>query len=94
MLRKVYQAQKDDQTKGDFADLVTKDLLSLNIMYEEVTSDTLNNASATVQQCNNETMQQCNNASAQRVAYKSLQNLLSTHTKVKTIKYQNLELQE
>ena len=34
MLRKVYQAQKDDQTKGDFADLVIKDLISLNIMYE------------------------------------------------------------
>lgn len=31
MLRKVYQAKTYDQTKGDFADLVTKDLLSLNI---------------------------------------------------------------
>ena len=41
MLRKVYQAQKDDQTNGDFADLVTKYLLSLNITYEEVTSNAL-----------------------------------------------------
>ena len=41
LLRRVFQAQKYDETKGDFVDLVTKDRISLEITHEEVTSNTM-----------------------------------------------------
>ena len=41
LLKKVYLAQKENKTRGDFVELVAKDLESFNILCNEITSNLL-----------------------------------------------------
>lgn len=40
LIRKIFLAQKDSPNQGDFVQLVTKDLVDLNMTFEEVSSKT------------------------------------------------------
>ena len=84
LLKKVFLAQKENQTKGDFVDLVGKDLLGFNMSYEDVTSSAMSKLQ----------LKKKLKKIAQSVAFKYLQEKLSTHTKVRNITYLKLELQD
>jgi hypothetical protein len=84
LLKKVLIAQKNSPSKGDFVTIVEKDLKSLNLTYEQVTSSQISKI-----QLKKLLRQYATNA-----AFKELTKKLEKHTKVKDIKYERLEMQQ
>ena len=83
LIKKVFLAQKESPSQGDFVTLVTQDLLDLNMTLEEAL-------------CKNTTKVQLKKKiknSAITAALKALKYKLSSHTKVKHIKYTSLQMQ-
>ena len=85
LIKKVFLAQKESPTQGDFVTLVEKDLKDLGNTYEEVTSGTLTKTQ----------LKHRMKTSTTSVTLGQLNTMLSTHTKVKkkNIKYNKLEMQ-
>ena len=83
LLKKVYLAQKENKTRGNLVELVTKDLKSLQISYDEVTSSLVSK----------EQLKKKLKARATNVAFEYLKTKPLTHTKVKSIGYSQLEMQ-
>jgi hypothetical protein len=84
LIKKVLVAQKNSPTNGDFVKLVEKDLKSLNMTYEQVTSA----------QTSKMQLKKMLKLNATDAAFKSLRTKLEKHTKVKDIKYERLEMQQ
>ena len=80
LIKRVYTAQKEDPTSGDFVKLVGKDLELLEITHEELT-------------LGNITKQKIKLA-AKSAAFNFLQNKKGNHEKVRHIHYESLKLQE
>ena len=81
LLSKVFQAQKEKPTSGDFVQLVEKDMEDLNISYEEVT------------QSNKVDLKKKLKVLANNASFIELKNRLKTHKKVRHIHYNSLQLQ-
>ena len=83
LIKKVFLAQRESPNQGDFVTLVTQDLLDLNMTLEEAL-------------CKNTTKVQLKKKiknSAITAALKALKDKLSSHTKLKHIKYTSLQMQ-
>ena len=80
LIRKVYSAQKEDPTNGDFAKLVTKDLELLGFTEAELLSNNISKLKLKI--------------SATNAAFSFLQNRQTTHKKVKHIRYESMKVQE
>jgi hypothetical protein len=80
LIRKVYSAQKEDPTNGDFAKLVTKDLELLGFTEAELLSNNISKLKLKI--------------SATNAAFSFLQNTQTLHKKVKHIKYESMKVQE
>ena len=83
LIKKIFLAQKDSPNQGDFVQLVTKDLIDLNMTFEEVSSENLTKVQ----------LKKKLKINAIAAALKQLKEELLTHTKVRNISYQKLEMQ-
>ena len=83
LLKKVFIAQKENPNKGDFIQLVSKDLTNVGLTYDEVTSHKLSSQEVKFKV----------KTSAKNAAFSQLYDDLRKHTKVKHITYKKLELQ-
>ena len=83
LLKKVFLAQKNNPTQGDFVISVEKDMQQFKITYEQVTSASLSK----------DQLKALLRKSAKNVAFKYLQEVQATHTKVRDIIYEKLEMQ-
>ena len=81
LLKKVFIAQKRNPTQGDFALIVEKDLTDLKVTYEEAMKLSKTQLKSIIKK------------NAKCAAFEELQTTLLTHTKVKQIKYTQLEIQ-
>ena len=79
LIKKVFTAQKEAPTQGDFVKLVEKDLKDLNIKYEDLLSNKIT-------KLNLKTL-------AINAAFQELQGKLNSHKKVKYLEYKTLEVQ-
>ena len=79
LIKKVFLAQKETPTQGDFAKLIEKDLKELNITYEEAISNRITKKKL--------------KTLATNAAFKQLQEKLQSHKKVKHLKYEALKIQ-
>ena len=84
LLRKVYEAQKESPSQGDFVKLVENDLRKLGLTYEEVSSDTISK----------NMLKKILRERAQSVALAELNEQLRKSTKISSIRYNKLELQD
>ena len=80
LIKKVFLAQKEKPTRGDFIKLVEKDLKDFGITYEEVTSTKMTKQKLKI--------------IATNAAFSQLLEKQSSHKKVKHIPYPNLEIQQ
>ena len=80
LIKKVFLAQKETPTGGDFVKLVEKDLNKLGLKHEEVAKGEL-------------TKQQLRKI-VRDVAFRQLRNIQSKSIKAGTIRYQKYEMQE
>ena len=81
LVKKVFLAQKNTPTQGDFVNIVEKDLKELKIIFEEVMM---------LSKTQLKTILKTNAKSA---AFEELKSTQLTHTKVKYINYEHLEMQ-
>ena len=81
LVKKVYMAQRDNPTSGDFVKLVEKDMEDLNVTYEQV---------ASMDKIKLKKMLKLN---ATNAAFKELKEKLKKHKKVKHMKYEHFEIQ-
>ena len=79
LIKKVYMAQKEDPTIGDFTKLAEKDLEMLGMAYEDLTSNTFSKQKLKI--------------SATSAAFNFLLNKKETHKKIKHIQYGTLKIQ-
>ena len=79
LIKKVFLAQKEQPTRGDFVKLVEKDLSDIGISYEEALQSDMTK----------EKLKKL----ARNAAFRQLLNQQSEHKKVKQIKYMTLTLQ-
>ena len=80
MIKKVFLAQRENSSKGDFAQLVEKDLKDFGISYENLSSGGITKIKL-------KTM-------AEEKAFESLLLKQKDHSKVRTIKYDELKMQQ
>ena len=83
LLKKVFLAQKENPTQGDFWSLVKEDMADLKVSYEEVTSPGLSKTQLKLRIKKN----------AINAAFNNLKEVQLTHKKVKHIQYPRLEIQ-
>ena len=81
LVRKVFEAQKQDPTPGDFIKLVEKDMLELDITMKYVEESTKVDLKKALK------------ASATNASFAGLKKKLLKHKKVKQIQYDLLEMQ-
>jgi hypothetical protein len=81
LIKKVYNAQKNNPTKGDFAKLVQKDLENIGMKEEEFVRITRTTVKKEVK------------TDIKDAAFKELLKMKSDKKKIKEIEYKNLELQ-
>ena len=79
LLKKVFLAQQENPTRGDFVKLVTNDLEVLGVTYEEVISGNMTKKKL--------------KEIVQDVAFRQLLELQKSHIKIKHITYDTLQLQ-
>ena len=84
LILKVFEAQKENKTKGDFVTLVEHDLRMFGLTHEEVAAESM-----TKKALKKELKQK-----AQRLAFADLMQQLQKGSKGKDTKYNNLEIQE
>ena len=80
LIKKVFLAQKDQPTKGDFVKLVEKDLSDLGLSFEHITSGKINK-------------KKFKKTLSLGEAFKKLLLTQKEHSKVNKIKYEELTLQ-
>ena len=78
---KVFQAQKDTPTSGDFIQLVEKDMINLNTSYEEIKNT------------NKILLKKHLKTNATSAAFRYLKGKLHKHKKIKHIQYSSLKMQ-
>ena len=83
LLRKIFEAQKQHPTQGDFVRLVESDLKKLGLSYEQVSSENVSKPM----------LKKMLKENAQTAAFGELFEQLQRSTKTRTIKYNRLELQ-
>ena len=81
LVKKVYIAQRDDPTSGDFVKLVEKDMEDLNVTYEQVASMDKIKLKKTLK------------SNATNAAFQELKEKLKKHKSVKHMKYEHFEIQ-
>ena len=81
LLKKVFLAQKLNPSQRDFVNIVEKDLKDLKITHEEVTAMSKTQLKANLKK------------NAKSAAFEQLKTTLLTHTKVRNISYDHLEIQ-
>ena len=81
LIKKVFLAQRESPTRGDFIKLVEKDLKDFNITYEEAIASSISNV-----KLKKKTIEK-------NAAFKQLLDPLYTHKKVKHIRYEELNMQ-
>ena len=79
LLKKVYLAQKEHPTRGDFVKLVEKNIQEIGMTYEQATSSQMSKTKL--------------KNHIRNVAFQELLQQQSTHKKVKTIVYKELKVQ-
>ena len=80
LVKKVFLAQNENPTSGDFVKLVKKDLTNLGMKYEDILASNVKKAYL--------------KTSVRNVAFKELMSKLNEHTKVKHIRYEKFEMQQ
>ena len=83
LLRRVYKAQKENPTKGDFVELVKKDFELIEEVIDEIKIETMTQFS----------YKNLIKSKIRKAAFKHLTALQDTHEKVKYIKYDKFEIQ-
>ena len=78
IVKKIFFAQKENPTRGDFIKLIEKDLKDLNITYEEIITNSISKVKL--------------KTLAKNAAFEQLLLTLNTHRKVKHIKYDALDI--
>ena len=81
LVLKVFQAQKDTPTSGDFIQLVEKDMINLNTSYEEIKNT------------NKILLKKHLKTNATSAAFRYLKGQLHKHKKIKHIQYSSLQMQ-
>ena len=81
LVKKVFKAQKEYPTSGDFVKLVEQDMEDLNITYTQIQNSDKMALKASLKK------------NATNVAFNSLKSKLMKHKKVKHIKYESLKIQ-
>ena len=84
LLRKIYSAQKEKPSQGDFASLVANDLKMFGLTHEEIESEAMSKKAL-----KKELTQKAKNA-----AFAELMSQLQKGSKGKSVKYNKLEIQE
>ena len=80
LLRKVFNAQKEKPTKGDFVCLVEKDMSKIGVSHEQVESGEVSKKEL--------------KEIVRSVAFSQMRNILEKSTKTKSIEYRSFEMQE
>ena len=83
LLKRVYIAQKENPTEGDFAELVKKDFELLGEVIDE----------NKIEAMDSKTYKDHIKAKIREIAFKDLTTIQATHVKVQDIKYNKLEIQ-
>ena len=83
LLKKVFLAQRQNPTQGDFVKIVESDLSDLGVTFEQVTSSSTSK----------EQLKKILKKIARTAAFTMLKEMQSTHKKVKSIKYKAYEMQ-
>jgi len=83
LLKKVFQAQKEKPTQGDFVKLIETDLKKLGIKYEEITSENVSKGM----------VKKMLRVKSKSAAFAELYKQLQTSSKAGNIKYNKLEMQ-
>ena len=81
LLLKVFKAQKEKPTTGDFVKLVEQDMSNLNVTYEDITKNTKSD------------LKQKLKISAKNACFEELKTKLLKHKKLKHIAYTTFEMQ-
>ena len=84
LLRKVFEAQRENPTQGDFIKLVESDLEKFGLKYEDVASEEMSK----------QKLKKMLREKGQYGAFVELYKNLQTSSKVRNIKYNKLELQD
>ena len=83
LLKRVFLAQKENPSQGDFVRIVEKYLKELGVIFEQATSNSMSK----------DQLKTLLKKNATNAALESLKSMLSEHTKVKSINYHKLEMQ-
>ena len=79
LIKKIFSAQKEKPSQGDFVKLIEKDLKNLSITYEDIIT--------------NKITKQMLKTLATNAAFQELKEKLDSHKKVKHLEYKTLEIQ-
>ena len=83
LLKRVFVAQREAPSHGDFVKIVEKDLKDLNLTHQYATSSSVSK----------DQLKAALRKSANNAALNYLRNILKEHTQVKSISYKKLEIQ-
>ena len=84
LIRKVFEAQKEHPTKGDFIELVTKDLKQFELTYDEVASENMSK----------QVLKKELRKRAEKLAFTELRIGIAQGKKAKDLRYSELKMQE
>ena len=84
LVRRIYEEQIRNPSKGDFIELIKSDFQTISEVQDDkkIANTTKNNYKKYIKNC------------IRNAAFKYLTDLQSTHSKVRELKYQNLETQK
>ena len=83
LIKRVYTAQRDNPTQGDFVELVRKDLEDIDELFDE----------EAICSQDNSLFKKCLKKKIKQVAFRDLKEIQSSHSKVKNITYDNFIIQ-
>ena len=84
LIKRVYKAQKEDPSPGDFVELIKKDLETIDINLDE----------ESISKTNRDAFKKHSRSKVKEAALKHLKSIQDGHSKVKGIKYSSLETQK